>query len=220
MRGQCRTGFRMHTHPTVGEPQFVAKAVIDNLFPIGSRSRVPIVAVTGTNGKTTTARMLAAIFKGMGRKVGMTSTDGITIDQRLIIRADASGPKRAHGAAESARGLRSARGGTWRDPARGLGYDRNDVAVVTNVAPDHLGIGGINTLEQLADVKPSSSRRYRATGLRFSTPTIHWSPGCGGAVGRRDLVQSRRAGSARAAIAEAHCRRGGTAVLLDSGRAR
>ena len=83
------------TPTTVGEPQFVAKAVIDNLFPIGSRSRVPIVAVTGTNGKTTTARMLAAIFKGMGRKVGMTSTDGITIDQRLIIRADASGPKSA-----------------------------------------------------------------------------------------------------------------------------
>src|SRR5690606_7062682 len=60
-------GFRMHTHPTVGEPQFVAKAVIDGLFPTGSRARLPIIAVTGTNGKTTTARMIAAIFKGMGR---------------------------------------------------------------------------------------------------------------------------------------------------------
>ena len=98
--------------------------------------------------------MLAAIFKGMGRKVGMTSTDGITIDQRLIIRADASGPKSARMVLQNPRVdfavLEVARGGILRE---GLGYDRNDVAVVTNVAPDHLGIGRINTLEQLADVK-------------------------------------------------------------------
>ena len=79
-------GFRMHTHPTEGEAQYVAKPVIDMLFPPGSAARIPIVAVTGSNGKTTTARMISHIFKGMGRKVGMTSTDGIVVDGRLIRR--------------------------------------------------------------------------------------------------------------------------------------
>src|SRR6266705_1533347 len=88
-------GFRMHTNPTEGESQYVAKHVLDLLFPSGTPSRIPIVAVTGSNGKTTTVRMLAHIFKGMGRKVGVTSTDGIYIDERLVKRADASGPKSA-----------------------------------------------------------------------------------------------------------------------------
>ncbi|MGZ8593723.1 MAG: cyanophycin synthetase family protein, partial [Actinomycetota bacterium] len=88
-------GFRMHTHPTEGEPQYVAKDVVDLLFPPGTPSRIPIVAVTGSNGKTTTVRMIAHIFKGMGRSVGFTTTDGIYIDQRLVKRSDASGPKSA-----------------------------------------------------------------------------------------------------------------------------
>jgi cyanophycin synthetase len=211
-------GFRMHTHPTVGEPQFVAKAVIDNLFPIGSRSRVPIVAVTGTNGKTTTARMLAAIFKGMGRKVGMTSTDGITIDQRLIIRADASGPKSARMVLQNPRVdfavLEVARGGILRE---GLGYDRNDVAVVTNVAPDHLGIGGINTLEQLADVKSVVVEAVPRDGIAVLNADDPLVAGmrrrCRGDVIWFSLGEP---GSQGRELAEAHCRRGGTAVLLDS----
>ena len=147
-------GFRMHTHPTVGEPQFIAKPVVDLLFPPGSPSRVPIVAVTGTNGKTTTSRMIAHIFKGIGHKVGMTSTDGIVIDERLVYKADASGPRSARMVLQNPRVdfavMEVARGGILRE---GLGYDRNDVAVVTNVAPDHLGMKGIDTLAQLADVK-------------------------------------------------------------------
>ena len=211
-------GFRMHTHPTIGEPQFVAKAVIDNLFPVGSRSRVPIVAVTGTNGKTTTARMISAIFKGMGRKVGMTSTDGITIDQRLIIQADASGPKSARMVLQNPRVdfavLEVARGGILRE---GLGYDRNDVAVVTNVAPDHLGIGGIDTLEQLADVKSvvvESVPRDGYAVLNADDPLVAgMRRRCRGDVVWFSLGEP---GSQGRELAEAHCRRGGTAVLLDA----
>ncbi len=147
-------GFRMHTHPTEGEPQYVARPVIDSLFPSGTAARIPIIAVTGTNGKTTTVRMIAHILKLMGRRVGMTSTDGIVVDNRLIKKGDMSGPKSAQTVLQNptvdTAVFEVARGGILRE---GLGYDRNDVAVVTNVAGDHLGLGGINTIGQLANVK-------------------------------------------------------------------
>ncbi|HET7082268.1 MAG TPA: cyanophycin synthetase [Candidatus Limnocylindria bacterium] len=147
-------GFRMHTHPTEGEAQYVAKPVIDMLFPPGSAARIPIVSITGSNGKTTTARMIAHIFKGMGRKVGMTSTDGIVVDGRLIRRGDMSGPKSASTVLQNPNVemavFEVARGGILRE---GLGYDRNDVAVVLNVTGDHLGLGGITSMRQLAAVK-------------------------------------------------------------------
>jgi cyanophycin synthetase len=147
-------GFRMHTHPTEGEPQYVAKHVVDGLFPPGTPSRIPIIAVTGSNGKTTTTRMIAHIFRGMGHDVGVTTTDGIYIDERLVRRADASGPKSAQMVLQNPRVdlavFEVARGGILRE---GLGYQRNDVAVVLNVTGDHLGLREIDTLEQLAAVK-------------------------------------------------------------------
>jgi cyanophycin synthetase len=147
-------GFRMHTHPTEGEPQYVARPVMDSLFPPGTTSRIPILAVTGTNGKTTTVRMIAHILKLMGRRVGMTSTDGIVIDGRLIKKGDMSGPKSAQMVLQNptvdTAVFEVARGGILRE---GLGYDRNDVAVVTNVTGDHLGLGGIESIGQLANVK-------------------------------------------------------------------
>ncbi|HUQ44729.1 MAG TPA: Mur ligase family protein, partial [Candidatus Limnocylindria bacterium] len=147
-------GFRMHTHPTEGEPQYVAKPVIDLLFPPGANARIPILAVTGTNGKTTTVRMIAHILKLMGRRVGMTSTDGIVVDGRMIRRGDMSGPKSARMILQNPTVdtgvFEVARGGILRE---GLGFDRADVAVVTNVTADHLGLGGIDTLRQLSDVK-------------------------------------------------------------------
>jgi cyanophycin synthetase len=147
-------GFRMHTHPTEGEPQYVAKPVIDSLFPPGTAARIPIIAVTGTNGKTTTVRMIAHIMKLMGRRIGMTSTDGIVIDGRLIKKGDMSGPRSAQMVLQNPTVdtaiFEVARGGILRE---GLGYDRNDVAVVTNVTGDHLGLGGIDSLGQLANVK-------------------------------------------------------------------
>jgi cyanophycin synthetase len=147
-------GFRMHTHPTEGEAQYVAKPVIDMLFPPGTPSRIPIVAVTGSNGKTTTARMVTHILKGMGRKVGLTSTDGIFVDGRVIRRGDMSGPRSASTVLQNPTVdfavFEVARGGILRE---GLGYQRNDVAVVLNVTGDHLGLGGISSMRQLANVK-------------------------------------------------------------------
>jgi cyanophycin synthetase len=147
-------GFRMHTHPTEGEPQYVAKPVIDLLFPAGANARIPILAVTGTNGKTTTVRMIAHILKLMGRRVGMTSTDGIVVDGRTIRRGDMSGPKSARMILQNptvdTAVFEVARGGILRE---GLGFDRADVAVVTNITADHMGLGGITTLKQLSDVK-------------------------------------------------------------------
>ncbi|MEX2458415.1 MAG: cyanophycin synthetase [Actinomycetota bacterium] len=147
-------GFRMHTHPTEGESQYVAKPVLDLLFPPGTPSRIPIVAVTGSNGKTTTVRMIAHLFRGMGRRVGITSTDGIYIDERLVKKADASGPKSAQMVLQNPRVdfavFEVARGGILRE---GLGYGRNDVAVVLNVTGDHLGLGDVKSIRQLAAAK-------------------------------------------------------------------
>lgn len=147
-------GFRMHTHPTEGHPRHVGRAVIDGLFPPGSPSRVPIVAVTGTNGKTTTVRMIAHIMKTAGKRVGMTTTDGIYVDGIQIMAGDMSGPTSAKmvlkNPAINYAVLETARGGILRS---GLGFDRCDIAVVTNVAGDHLGLQGVETLADLARVK-------------------------------------------------------------------
>ncbi len=210
-------GFRMHTHPTIGEPQFIAKPVVDLLFPPGSQSRVPIVAVTGTNGKTTTARMIAHIFKGLGRKVGMTSTDGVVIDERLVIKADASGPRSARMVLQNPRVdfavMEVARGGILRE---GLGYDRNDIAVVTNVAPDHLGLRGIDTLRQLADVKAVVVEAVPRNGfavLNADDPNVrNMRRRCSGEIVWFTMAEP---GSEIRDFVDDHCRRGGRALVLD-----
>ncbi len=211
-------GFRMHTHPTVGEPQFVAKPVVDLLFPPGTPSRVPIIAITGTNGKTTTSRMVAHIFKGLGRKVGMTSTDGVVIDERLVIRADASGPKSARMVLQNPRVdfavFEVARGGILRE---GLGFDRCDVAVVTNVAADHLGMRGIDTLEQLAEVKAVVVEAVPRDGfavLNADDPLVRQmrQKAPSGQVVWFTLAEE---GSETMEMVDAYCRRDGRAVVLE-----
>ena len=162
-------GFRMHTHPTEGHPRHVGRAVIDMLFPASSPSRIPIVAVTGTNGKTTTSRMIAHIMKTAGLRVGLTTTDGIYIDGTQIMVGDTSGPSSAQmvlkNPAVDYAVLETARGGILRS---GLGFDRCNIAVVTNVSSDHLGLRGVDTLADLARVKavvPSSVLRDGASVL-------------------------------------------------------
>jgi cyanophycin synthetase len=209
-------GFRMHTHPTIGEPQYVAKPVVDLLFPPGSPSRIPIVAVTGTNGKTTTARMIAHIFKGMGRQVGLTTTDGILIDERLVVTADASGPRSARMVLQNPRVdfavFEVARGGILRE---GLGYERNDVGVVLNVSNDHLGLRGIDTVRQLAAVKQVVIEAVPRDGhgvLNADDPLVAaMRRHCSGEL----VYFSMEDGSE---LVEAHCRRGGRAIVLEDGR--
>ena len=147
-------GFRMHVAPSEGTPRDVAGPVIDMLFPPDRPSRIPIAAVTGTNGKTTTSRMLAHILKMSGYTVGLTSTDGVYIDGQITVSGDMTGPVSARmilrDPSVDAAVLETARGGMLRG---GLGFQECDVAACLNVTADHLGLKGIDTLEQLAEIK-------------------------------------------------------------------
>jgi cyanophycin synthetase len=147
-------GFRMHVAPSEGTPRDVAVPVIEMLFPPGTPARVPIAAVTGTNGKTTTARMLAHITKMAGYTPGLTSTDGVYIDGQRTVAGDMTGPVSARMVLADPKidiaVLETARGGLLR---AGMGVNEVDVGAVLNVQPDHLGLKGIDTLEQLAAVK-------------------------------------------------------------------
>ncbi|SHI64424.1 cyanophycin synthetase [Desulfofundulus thermosubterraneus] len=158
-------GLRMHTHPVEGLPREVGAAIVDHLFPPGVPCRIPIVAVTGTNGKTTTTRMIGAILARAGLVVGMATSDGIYIDGRRVLAGDTTGPVSARLVLAEpeidAAVLETARGGILR---AGLGYEGSDVGVVTNISGDHLGQDGIETLEDLADVKSLVVETVRKNG--------------------------------------------------------
>lgn len=147
-------GFRMHVAPSEGTPRDVAGKVMDMLFPAGSHARIPIAGITGTNGKTTTSRMLASIMKSAGFNTGMTSTDGVYIDGHLTVKGDMTGPTSAQIVLRDPSVdfaiMETARGGILK---RGLGYTSCDVGACLNVTADHLGQRGIDTVEQLAQIK-------------------------------------------------------------------
>jgi cyanophycin synthetase len=147
-------GFRMHIEPAEGLPRNVAEPVIDMLFPDRSNGRIPIIAITGTNGKTTTTRLTAHICKSAGKKVGYTTSDGVYIQNQLLMKGDCTGPLSSQFVLKDPTVdfavLECARGGILKN---GLAFNQCDVAIVTNVAADHMGLGGINTIEQMAKVK-------------------------------------------------------------------
>jgi len=147
-------GFRMHIDPSEGLPRNVAEPVIDMLYPPGSSARIPIIGITGTNGKTTTTRLTAHLVKSMGHKVGFTTSDGVYIQNQLMMKGDCTGPISAEFVLKDPTVdfavLECARGGILR---AGLGFHRCDIGIVTNISADHLGLGGIETVEQLARVK-------------------------------------------------------------------
>ncbi|SNX29284.1 cyanophycin synthetase [Polynucleobacter meluiroseus] len=148
-------GLRMHLKPSYGKSRPVGEDIINMMYPLGEDGRIPVVAVTGTNGKTTTVRLIAHLLSETGLRVGMTTTDGVYINQRLIDSGDCSGPKSARNVLmhpdTDAAVLETARGGLLRE---GLGFDRCEVAVVTNIGVgDHLGLNFISSVEDLAILK-------------------------------------------------------------------
>ena len=147
-------GFRMHVAPSEGKSRDVAGAVLDMLFPAGTPARIPMISITGTNGKTTTARMVSHIYKLSGNTVGLATTDGVYIDGNLTVKGDLTGPMAAQMVLRDptvdAAVLETARGGLLR---RGLGYESCDCGAVLNVSADHLGLRGVDTLEDMAVVK-------------------------------------------------------------------
>ncbi|HTN16801.1 MAG TPA: cyanophycin synthetase [Chitinophagaceae bacterium] len=159
-------GFRMHLTPSKGIPRNIGESVVDMLYPDEANARIPLVAVTGTNGKTTTTRLIAHIAKTAGHNVGYTTTDGIYINNNLLCQGDCSGPSSA---ATILRDpivdfavLECARGGILRS---GLGFDQSDISVVTNVTEDHIGIDGIESIEELARTKMVVPRTTNRNGL-------------------------------------------------------
>lgn len=159
-------GIRMHIFPSQGQPRDVAKDIVDLLFPSEQSYRFPIVSVTGTNGKTTTVRLIGHVLSLSGRTVGMTSTSGTFIGQKCLYKGDHSGPRSASTLLSNKEidcaVLETARGGILRE---GLGYDLADVGIVLNIAEDHLGIDGTDTLEDLAYVKSLVTESVKKNGF-------------------------------------------------------
>ena len=158
-------GFRMHLAPSEGLPRNVAAPVIDMLYPPGKSARIPIIAITGTNGKTTTTRLIAHIVKNNGYRVGYTTSDGVYIQNSMLLKGDTTGPLSAEFVLKDPTVefavLETARGGILRS---GLGFGHCDIGVVTNIQEDHLGISDIHTLEDLARVKEVVVRSIKKDG--------------------------------------------------------
>ena len=208
-------GFRMHLDPTEGLPRNVAEPVIDMLYPPGTSARIPIIAISGTNGKTTTTRLIAHIVKQMGHKVGYTTTDGVYIQNQLMVRGDCTGPVSAEFVLRDPTVdyavLECARGGLLR---AGLGFHQCDVAVVTNVAEDHLGLGGIDTLEKLARVKAIAAQTVLPKGYAVLNADDDLVYAMSKDVDSKIAYFSLREDNPRVV---AHCAKGGLAAIYEHG---
>ena len=208
-------GFRMHLEPAKGLPRNVAEPVIDMLFPRGSAGRIPIIAITGTNGKTTTSRITAHIAKSAGRKVGYTTSDGVYIQNQMMMKGDCTGPVSSQFVLKDPTVdfavLECARGGILKS---GLAFQNCDVAIVTNVAADHIGLGGINNLEQMAKVKsvvPETVFPHGYAVLNADDDLVYKMSGeldCNIALFSMDENNSR---------IKKHCDKGGLAAVFENG---
>jgi cyanophycin synthetase len=213
-------GLRMHLAPVRGRARDVGDAIVRAMFPSGSDGRIPAVAVTGTNGKTSVARMTAHLLAGAGLRVGVTSTDGVFIDGRMIHEGDATGPRSAQmvlgDPGVQAAVLETARGGMIR---RGLGYDWTDAGVITNITADHLGQDGLHTIEDIAHVKALLAERVKDGGTLILNADDPWV---------RSLVDRPRVRADRKRIVwfgvdprnpviAGHLAKGGVAYVLEDG---
>ena len=207
-------GFRMHVAPSEGTPRDVSGKVIDMLFPPNVSTQIPIAAITGTNGKTTTSRMLGHIMKASGYTVGMTSTDGVYINGKLSVKGDMTGPASAQIVLRDPTVdfavMETARGGLLRS---GLGYQSSDVAACLNVTADHLGIGGIDTEEQLAVVKRVVVESATGTAV-LNADDIH-------CLRMADFARAKRicyvTMNSDHGLVKQHIRAGGRALVLEKG---
>jgi cyanophycin synthetase len=209
-------GLRMHLDPSEGQPRDVAGPILRMIYPAGSRARIPLLAVTGTNGKSTVGRMLALIFQSEGRTVGLTNTSGVYIGDERVFAGDASGPKSARlvlrDPTVEVAVLECARGGILRE---GLAFDRCDVGAVLNVQPDHLGLKGIETLEDLAAVKSVVTETVSRRGVSVLNADDRLTVRMARHAGGRVCWFSMRGGPDLPGFVERHIADGGLAALFN-----
>jgi len=208
-------GFRMHLAPSQGLPRNVAAPVIDMLYPPGKASRIPIIAITGTNGKTTTSRLIAHIVKNNGFRVGFTTSDGIYIHNHMMEKGDTTGPLSAEYILKDPNVefavLETARGGILRS---GLGFSRCDIGVITNIQEDHLGISDIHDLKDLSRVKSVVADSVKKDG---------WAVLNGEDENCLEIAKSLRCNVALFSLDEncpaiiEHCKAGGIAAIYENG---
>jgi cyanophycin synthetase len=208
-------GFRMHLAPAKGLPRNVAAPVIDMLYPTGKSCRIPIIAITGTNGKTTTTRLISHIVKNNGFRVGFTTSDGIYVQNSMLTKGDTTGPISAEFILKDPTVefavLETARGGILR---AGLGFGKCDVAVVTNIQEDHMGLSDINTLAEMANVKGVVARAVKRDGYAvLNADNEH----CVSISKTTDCKIAYFSLNENNKIIKEHCRTGGIAAIYENG---
>ncbi|MHB1176822.1 MAG: cyanophycin synthetase [Daejeonella sp.] len=208
-------GFRMHLAPSEGLPRNVAAPVIDMLYPPGKSARIPIIAVTGTNGKTTTTRLIAHIVKNNGYRVGFTTSDGVYIQNSMLLKGDTTGPLSAEFVLKDPTVefavLETARGGILRS---GLGFGHCDIAVITNIQEDHLGISDIHTLEDLSRVKEVIVKSVKNEGWAILNADNKYCVKIAKDV-RCNLAYFTM--DEKNPVVKEHCKKGGVAAVYENG---